>query len=79
MIFRALALMLLQATAADPLMESIALSGRVVSLAESPSERVAVKPQVAPGPPPLFGFRYLEGKQRHRFGDLDLVLDDAGH
>jgi hypothetical protein len=24
-------------------------------------------------------FRFFEGKQRHRFGDLDLVLDDAGH
>jgi hypothetical protein len=27
----------------------------------------------------LIAFRALEAKQRHRFGDLDLVLDDAGH
>ena len=27
----------------------------------------------------LSGFRMIEGKLRHRFGDLDLVLDDAGH
>jgi hypothetical protein len=27
----------------------------------------------------LLAFRYFEGKDRHRFGQLDLVLDDAGH
>jgi hypothetical protein len=27
----------------------------------------------------LLSFRFFEGKQRHRFGDLDLVIDDAGH
>jgi hypothetical protein len=25
------------------------------------------------------GVRYFDGKQRHRFGNLDLVMDDAGH
>jgi hypothetical protein len=29
--------------------------------------------------PPLLSFRFFEGRQRHRFGDLDLVIDDAGH
>ncbi len=57
----------------------IADSGRVVEQGESESKRVAPKPALAPGPPPLLQFRYLEGKLRHRFGDNALVLDDAGH
>ena len=24
-------------------------------------------------------FRYYEGRMHHRYGNLDLVLDDAGH
>lgn len=76
---RALGVLLLQLVAADPLLDGVVQSGRVVSIAESPSERVAVRAEVAPGQPPLLGFRYLEGKQRHQFGGLDLVLDDAGH
>lgn len=48
-------------------------------LGESNSERVAVKRLIAPGAPPLLAFRYFDGKDRHRFGQLDLVLDDAGH
>ena len=48
-------------------------------LGESNSDRVAVKRLIAPGAPPLLAFRYFEGKDRHRFGQLDLVLDDAGH
>jgi hypothetical protein len=54
-------------------------SGRVTETAESPDGRVSPKPQIAPGAPPLLSFRYYEGKQHHRFGDMDLVLDDAGH
>ena len=49
-------------------------------LGESNSARVAVERRlIAPGAPPLLAFRYFEGKDRHRFGELDLVLDDAGH
>lgn len=48
-------------------------------LGESNSERVTIKRLIAPGAPPLLAFRYFEGKDRHRFGQLDLVLDDAGH
>lgn len=49
-------------------------------LGESNSDRVAATPRlIAPGAPPLLAFRYFEGKDRHRFGQLDLVLDDAGH
>ena len=70
-----LALFLMQSS----LVDQIAESGRVVGLAESPSDRIAAQSQVAPGQPPLLSFRYFDGKQRQRFGDLDLVLDDAGH
>jgi hypothetical protein len=63
----------------DRLTKQIAASGRVLQIAASDSERVAPSPQIAPGAPPLLSFRFFEGKQRHRFGDLDLVLDDAGH
>jgi hypothetical protein len=56
----------------------IAHSGRVMSV-ENPSQRVSTLPQLAPGAPPLLSFRYFEGKQRHRYGKLDLVMDDAGH
>ncbi len=59
--------------------QQIAASGRVVQIATPSSERLAPPAVIAPGAPPLLSFRALEGKQRHRFGDLDLVLDDAGH
>jgi len=61
------------------LVHEIAGSGRVVEIAVSPSERVSPSVQIAPGAPPLQSFRLMEGKARRRFGDLDLVLDDAGH
>jgi hypothetical protein len=54
-------------------------SGRCVTLAEKPDTRVERKPLIAPGPPPLLSFRYYEGKTHHRFGNMDLMLDDAGH
>jgi len=61
------------------LIMQIAQSGRAATIAESPSERIAALGPVAPGQPPLLAFRYFEGKERRRFGGLDLVLDDAGH
>ena len=63
----------------QPMIRQIAESGRVTEAGETPDRRVAPRPQVAPGAPPLLSFRYYEGKQHHRFGDTDLVLDDAGH
>jgi hypothetical protein len=57
----------------------VAASGRVLELAISPSERLSSVPQIAPGAPPLLSFRFFDGKDRHRFGELDLVIDDAGH
>jgi len=61
------------------LLMQIAASGRMVSIADSPSQRIAGLPALAPGQPPLISFRYFEGKDRRRFNGLDLVLDDAGH
>ena len=59
--------------------EQVAASGRVAQQGLSESERVAPRRLLAPGPPPLLQFRYLEGSRRHRFGDSALVVDDAGH
>jgi hypothetical protein len=61
------------------LIRKIAESGRVLQVGVTPSERVSPTLQIAPGAPPLVSFRLMEGKLRHRFGNLDLVLDDAGH
>jgi hypothetical protein len=61
------------------LLMQISSSGRMVSIAENPSQRVAALPALPPGQPPLLSFRYFEGKDRRRFSGLDLVLDDAGH
>jgi hypothetical protein len=54
-------------------------SGRVAAIGESSSERLAPVVLIAPGSPPILAFRYFDGQARHRFGDLDLVMDDAGH
>jgi hypothetical protein len=61
------------------LVEQITNSGQAVELATPASERLGPPARIAPGAPPLLGFRVMEGKLRHRFGDLDLVMDDAGH
>ncbi len=61
------------------LIQQVAQSGRVLALSVPDSERLAAPARIAPGTPPVLSFRFFEGKQRHRFGDLDLVIDDAGH
>jgi hypothetical protein len=61
------------------LIEQVAQSGRCVALAETPDARVASRPMIAPGPPPLLSFRYYQGKTHQRFGNSELMLDDAGH
>lgn len=66
-------------TEVDQLIEQIAVSGRVQEIAVPPEERVESTLRIAPGDPPLLAFRYLEGQSKHRFGELDLVMDDAGH
>ena len=80
-------LLLLAAAAADTdrdqaaqrLIQEIAASGRVVEILVRDSDRVTPAKEIAPGAPPLLSFRYFEGKDRHRYGRLDLVMDDAGH
>jgi hypothetical protein len=61
------------------LLMEIAGSGRMVSIAENPSQRIAPLAKLAPGAPPLIAFRYFEARDRRRLSGLDLVLDDAGH
>ncbi|HEY6988537.1 MAG TPA: hypothetical protein VH369_09135 [Bryobacteraceae bacterium] len=63
----------------DDLIARIAASGRCVSVAETPDSRVGPGLRIAPGPPPLVSFRYYQGKLHQRFGNSDLMLDDAGH
>jgi hypothetical protein len=63
---------------AKPLNDAVD-AGRCVTVAETPDARVAPKPMIAPGPPPLLSFRYYEGKAHHRYNNADLMLDDAGH
>ena len=59
--------------------DRIARSGRVVE-AEPISQRLEdPRRDVAPGAPPLLAFRYFDGADKHRFGKLDLMVDDAGH
>jgi hypothetical protein len=61
------------------LIEMIALSGRVVNISESPSERLTPPMLIAPGGPPVLSFRYFDATDRGRFGNLGLMTDDAGH
>lgn len=67
------------ALASPAALEGPELTSRVLTIGESSSERLQPLGLVSPGQPPLLMFRYLDGKSRHRFGDLDLVMDDAGH
>ena len=59
--------------------EAIAQSGRVMEAGETRPRLADPRNQIAPGAPPLLSFRYFQGADRHRFGNLDLILDDAGH
>jgi hypothetical protein len=63
----------------DVLIGQISASGQIVEIATPVAERLLPQARIAPGAPPLLGFRMIEGKLRHRFGDLNLVMDDAGH
>jgi len=54
-------------------------SGRIVGLADSPSERLNGSGLIAPGAPPVLSFRYFDASDRGRFGNLGLITDDAGH
>jgi len=72
---RLAALLLLFASDID----EIADSGRVIDMAEPPSERLTPPLMIAPGAPPVLSFRYFDASDRGRFGNLGLMTDDAGH
>jgi len=59
--------------------EAIARSGRVLEIGETKARLADPGKLIAPGAPPLLSFRYFQGADRHRFGNLNLMLDDAGH
>jgi hypothetical protein len=61
------------------LIEAFAVSGRVVDMSESPSERLSPPMLIAPGAPPVLSFRTFDAADRGRFGNLGLMTDDAGH
>ncbi len=61
------------------LLERLRRSGRLSMIGTTASERLLPLGRLAPGDPPLLAFRYLEDRRRHRFGELDLMMDDAGH
>ncbi|MGJ5815655.1 hypothetical protein [Paludibaculum fermentans] len=57
----------------------IAESGRILLDAQPAARLADPRKTIAPGAPPMIRFRYFAGADRHRFGKLDLMLDDAGH
>jgi len=61
------------------LIDAMVLSGRIVNISESPSERLSPPRLIAPGAPPVLSFRYFDASDRGRFGNLGLMTDDAGH
>lgn len=54
-------------------------SGRVVGLADAPSDRLNPPLELAPGAPPILSFRAFDASERGRIGNLGLMTDDAGH
>jgi hypothetical protein len=77
---RILMLCLLLAPAGiSDLVEEAAESGRVVSLADAPSERVHLPPMIAPGAPPVLSFRNIDATERGLLSQMGLMTDDAGH
>ena len=65
--------------AVPDLIAMIARSGRVVEAVPASQRLSDPLKDVAPGAPPLLAFRYFSGAEKHRFGKLDLMVDDAGH
>ncbi len=61
------------------LIADIARSGRVLETGRAKERLADPRKQIAPGAPPLLSFRYFDGADRHRFGKLDVIMDDAGH
>ncbi|HLH04894.1 MAG TPA: hypothetical protein VKX25_19155 [Bryobacteraceae bacterium] len=55
------------------------MAQREIDVAGTPDQRVQQAAMIAPGQAPALSFRYYEGKLHHRFGNAELLLDDAGH
>ncbi len=72
-------LSLLAPDRAEDLIRDIVQSGAIVDAGETAKKVEDPRKQIAPGAPPLLSFRYFQGADRGRFGNLDLMLDDAGH
>ncbi len=72
-------LLFFRSGASDEAVKAAELAGRVLLLSETDGERIRGNASVPPGMAPILTFRYIEGTKRGRFGDLDLVVDDAGH
>ena len=66
-------------TEEDRLLQTILSGGRLELLGVTSQERLRPLGTLVPGDPPVLAFRYLEDRRRHRFGELDLMMDDAGH
>jgi hypothetical protein len=61
------------------LIQQVSVSGRILVIVETPSERLTSPRELAPGAAPLLSFRSFDREARYRLGRLDLVVDDAGH
>ncbi len=60
-------------------MEKIDQSGRCATIGKTPEQRLTKQPVIAPGAPPVLSFKLYEDAKHHRFGNVDVMLDDAGH
>ena len=78
-IWRLALLLLMAGSSVDDSVAQVTESGRVVDLADPPSERLNPGLTVEPGAPPVLSFRYFDAADRGRFGNLGLMTDDAGH
>lgn len=64
---------------AATVLEKIDRSGRCATVGQTPQQRLAKQPMIAPGAPPVLSFKLYEDAKHHRFGNVDVMLDDAGH
>ena len=72
-------ILLLAAASIAELVKQTADTGRVVTCAESPSERVSGTVLLAPGAPPVLSFKTFDATERGRLSEMGLMTDDAGH
>ena len=61
------------------IVEKIDRSGRCATIGKTPEQRLTKQPAIAPGAPPVLSFKLYEDAKHHRFGNVDVMLDDAGH